>query len=133
MYSGKHFNIRSEPFLPRPVQRPRIPVWVAGWWPRRRPFRRAARWDGVFPELVGGSTPSPEDVRAITQLIAAERTTDAPFDVVLGGYTEPETAEATVHRYDGTGMTWWIEKIAPDRRFSVEEARERICAGPFVS
>jgi len=36
-------------FLPRPVQRPRIPVWVAARWPNRRPLRRAARWDGLFP------------------------------------------------------------------------------------
>jgi alkanesulfonate monooxygenase SsuD/methylene tetrahydromethanopterin reductase-like flavin-dependent oxidoreductase (luciferase family) len=37
-------------FEPRPLQRPRIPVWVAArWQTRRRPLRRAARWDGVFP------------------------------------------------------------------------------------
>ena len=36
-------------FEPAPVQRPRIPVWVAARWPNRRPVRRAARWDGLFP------------------------------------------------------------------------------------
>ena len=36
-------------FEPRPVQQPRIPVWVASRWPNRRPLARAARWDGVFP------------------------------------------------------------------------------------
>ena len=36
-------------FEPRPAQSPRIPVWVAGRWPNRRPLRRAARWDGFFP------------------------------------------------------------------------------------
>jgi hypothetical protein len=36
------------------VQEPRIPVWVAARWPNRRPVRRAARWDGLFPiELPG--------------------------------------------------------------------------------
>jgi alkanesulfonate monooxygenase SsuD/methylene tetrahydromethanopterin reductase-like flavin-dependent oxidoreductase (luciferase family) len=41
-------------FEPRPLQRPRIPVWVAGRWPSRRPVRRAAKWDGMFPiELPG--------------------------------------------------------------------------------
>src|ERR1700727_1687148 len=30
-------------FEPAPVQRPRIPVWVAAEWPYRRPVRRAAR------------------------------------------------------------------------------------------
>ena len=36
-------------FEPRPLQRPRIPVWVAAVWPKRRPVRRASRWDGLFP------------------------------------------------------------------------------------
>src|SRR5690242_21510418 len=35
-------------FEPRPLQRPRIPVWVAARWPNRRPVRRAAQWDGLF-------------------------------------------------------------------------------------
>src|SRR3954464_7165800 len=30
-------------FDPPPVQRPRIPVWVAGRWPARRPVRRGPR------------------------------------------------------------------------------------------
>jgi alkanesulfonate monooxygenase SsuD/methylene tetrahydromethanopterin reductase-like flavin-dependent oxidoreductase (luciferase family) len=36
-------------FAPRAVQEPRIPIWVAARWPNRRPVRRAARWDGLFP------------------------------------------------------------------------------------
>src|SRR5215208_6132879 len=41
-------------FKPAPVQRPRIPVWVAGRWPKRRPLKRAANWDGYFPiDLTG--------------------------------------------------------------------------------
>src|SRR3954469_1246528 len=36
-------------FAPPPAQQPRIPVWVAARYPNRRPVRRAARWDGLFP------------------------------------------------------------------------------------
>jgi alkanesulfonate monooxygenase SsuD/methylene tetrahydromethanopterin reductase-like flavin-dependent oxidoreductase (luciferase family) len=44
----------SGEFQPAPLQQPRIPVWVAARWPNRRPVRRAARWDGLFPiELPG--------------------------------------------------------------------------------
>src|SRR4051794_29857730 len=44
-------------FEPGPVQTPRIPVWVAARWPNRRPLRRAARYDGVFPiDLPGPET-----------------------------------------------------------------------------
>jgi alkanesulfonate monooxygenase SsuD/methylene tetrahydromethanopterin reductase-like flavin-dependent oxidoreductase (luciferase family) len=53
-------------FEPRPIQRPRIPVWVGGRWPRRKPLERAARWDGFFPiEL-----PDPD---ALVELAAAMR------------------------------------------------------------
>ena len=50
-------------FEPRPLQRPRIPIWLAARWPHRRPIRRAARWDGVFPI----DLPGPE---AVAELVA---------------------------------------------------------------
>jgi len=67
-YEGTHYHIRKAQFLPASFQRPRIPVWVAGNWPSRAPFRRAARWDGVFPlgrdlELTEMLTPA--DVQAM--------------------------------------------------------------------
>ena len=47
-FAGKHYTIKPTQFLPKPIQ-PRIPIWIAGTWPRPRPFRRAARYDGVVP------------------------------------------------------------------------------------
>ncbi len=48
-YSGRFNEIRETVFLPTPVQRPRIPIWVGGFWPNQPPMRRAARFDSVFP------------------------------------------------------------------------------------
>ena len=48
-YDGRHFHLDRVEFKPQPVQRPRVPIWVAGTWPYRKPFRRAARYDGVVP------------------------------------------------------------------------------------
>src|SRR5580658_3833052 len=48
-FSGTYFKVNDTCFLPAPVQFPRIPIWVAGTWPKRPPFRRAARYDGVIP------------------------------------------------------------------------------------
>jgi alkanesulfonate monooxygenase SsuD/methylene tetrahydromethanopterin reductase-like flavin-dependent oxidoreductase (luciferase family) len=48
-FQGKHYHINVTKFLPRPVQSPRIPVWIGGYWPNRKPFRRAAQWDGAYP------------------------------------------------------------------------------------
>lgn len=129
-FDGEHFQVNSAPFKPRPVQAPRIPIWVAGFWPRRRPFERAARWDGVFPELVGGGTPSPADVADISSMVADLRRTDEPFDIVIDGRTEAETARGIVEPYESPGVTWWLERVEPSCRFSVDELRRRIEAGP---
>src|ERR687897_2387383 len=48
-HRGEHYTVDSMRFLPRPVQRPRVPVWVAGYSGKPRPMRRAARYDGFFP------------------------------------------------------------------------------------
>ena len=36
-FEGEHHRVIGAHFLPRAVQEPRIPVWVAGRWPNRRP------------------------------------------------------------------------------------------------
>src|SRR5438477_215133 len=48
-HDGIAYHIKEAQFLPRPVQSPRIPIWVANLWPSKAPLRRAARWDGIIP------------------------------------------------------------------------------------
>ena len=48
-YTGQHYQLHDALFLPTPLQRPRIPIWIAGFWPMKKPFRRAAQWDGFCP------------------------------------------------------------------------------------
>ena len=64
----------SGDFQPVPVQQPRIPVWVAAEWPHRRPVRRAAKWDGLFPTRV----PSPADYAELLAGIRADRAPARP-------------------------------------------------------
>jgi alkanesulfonate monooxygenase SsuD/methylene tetrahydromethanopterin reductase-like flavin-dependent oxidoreductase (luciferase family) len=52
-FHGRHYRVETVTFLPRPLQRPRIPIWVAGHWPFPKPFQRAARWDGMFVDVEG--------------------------------------------------------------------------------
>jgi len=42
-FHGRYYWVEEATLLPRPVQQPRIPIWVAGIWPHKPPFRRAAR------------------------------------------------------------------------------------------
>lgn len=131
-FDGEHYSIRETQFLPAPVQHPRPPVWIAGWWPHKRPFRRAARWDGIFAELPGGAVPTPEDLRAMLAFIDGIGARGPAFDVVLNGYTSSAPAEAaeSVAPYLDAGLTWWLERVDPTRLFSAEAAMERIVAGP---
>ncbi|MCX5264276.1 LLM class flavin-dependent oxidoreductase [Streptomyces sp. NBC_00199] len=48
-HRGPHYTVDGVSFLPRPVQRPGVPVWAAGFPGNVRPLRRAARHDGFFP------------------------------------------------------------------------------------
>ena len=48
-HRGEHYTVDGMRFLPRPVQRPGVPVWVAGYYGKPRPVRRAARYQGFFP------------------------------------------------------------------------------------
>ena len=46
-FDGAHYQVQNVQFLPRPLQQARIPIWVGGVWPHKKPFRRAAGWDGM--------------------------------------------------------------------------------------
>jgi alkanesulfonate monooxygenase SsuD/methylene tetrahydromethanopterin reductase-like flavin-dependent oxidoreductase (luciferase family) len=48
-HDGPHYRVRQTALLPATVQRPRPAVWIAGYWPHRRPMRRAAQRDGAVP------------------------------------------------------------------------------------
>jgi alkanesulfonate monooxygenase SsuD/methylene tetrahydromethanopterin reductase-like flavin-dependent oxidoreductase (luciferase family) len=135
-FRGQHYRVDETVFAPRPVQRPRIPVWVAGQWPNRRPFRRAARWDGVFPTHrdVGFNDLIPvHELRAIVAYTLDHRTagSGASFDVIMEGTTptDPKLGAAVVAPYEDTGLTWWVERVGWFRG-PVEEMRKRIVAGP---
>ena len=47
-HHGDHLDVDAS-VRPLPVQRPRIPIWVAGRAPHTRPLARAKRWDGYVP------------------------------------------------------------------------------------
>ncbi len=107
-------------FEPPPVQQPRIPVWVAGRWPKRRPLARALHWDGFFPiEL-----PGPDALAELAGEVAARRSADAgPFDLVV----EIDPGE-DIAPWARAGATWVLTGFG--RRPQVDEVSRVIEAGP---
>jgi alkanesulfonate monooxygenase SsuD/methylene tetrahydromethanopterin reductase-like flavin-dependent oxidoreductase (luciferase family) len=129
-YAGTHYTIRDAKFEPRPVQQPRIPIWVAGVWPHKKPFRRAARWDGVCPLHTAGQ-PTPAHIRELVAYMHAQRGDDTPFDVVVGGKSfeqAPDQRAQTLRAYAEAGATWWLESF--DWNNPVDQARAVIRQGP---
>lgn len=48
-YDGECYTVTDAVLRPTPVQEPRIPIVIGGWWPYKNPFERGARWDGIMP------------------------------------------------------------------------------------
>jgi alkanesulfonate monooxygenase SsuD/methylene tetrahydromethanopterin reductase-like flavin-dependent oxidoreductase (luciferase family) len=103
-------------FEPPPLQQPRIPIWVAGRWPKRAPMRRAARWDGFFPIDM-------EEPEQLAELVGELRTMrDGPFEIVV-----EHAPGADPGPWEAAGATWCLvgfERTAPEA-----DVRAAIAAG----
>jgi len=109
-------------FEPRPVQRPHIPIWVAARWPNRRPVRRAARWDGVFPIDL-----EPDQLAELAGEIAQQRRDEGragdPYDIVVTNAAGTDPAP-----WEAAGATWCLTGFSPTPRLA--DVRSVIDAGP---
>ncbi len=107
-------------FEPRPLQQPRIPVWVAAVWPHRRPVRRAARLDGLFViEL-----PGPDALATLVEEIRGLRGSgDGPFDVVVEISPGDDVAP-----WERAGASWVLTGFGSEPREA--EVGAAIDAGP---
>ena len=140
-HEGRAYSIKEAQFLPRPLQTPRIPIWVAAVWPAKAPLRRAARFDGVIP--IGRDLPitamlSPQQMQEIVRYVASQPEYTPPFEIVHMGITAGTDAaqdREVVAAYRQVGVTWWAEKILPERwgswaNWPLEAMRARIRQGP---
>ena len=134
-FSGRHYRVDEVAFQPTPVQRPRIPIWVAGAWPRRGPLRRAARFDGSAPLKLddqGELVPlDAEDVRGLLAVVGGLRQEQGPFDVLVGGISpeDPAAARDQLAELAEAGVTWWQETVDP-RQTDLDAFRRRVRQGP---
>lgn len=127
LWSGREISHRGDQlrldrvtFLPTPVQRPRIPVWIAATWPaarqeppataarqeppapaarreplgpdaRRGPLVRAARWDGVVPMVrEPGGGLRGPDRAELAEILAATPQRAPGWTVAVPGQLPPD-------------------------------------------
>lgn len=129
-HEGENFTLDCARVAPRALQQPRIPVWIAGYWPGNAPFVRAARWDGVAPLRAGYEFRQlrPAELRDCVHFIGQHRKVDTAFDVVFI-HTATQWEPDLVPGYEAAGATWWLEASFPLTE-SVAAFNERILAGP---
>jgi len=128
-HQGTHYRARGRTFCPGGAD---IPIWLGASWPSRKPFRRAARFDGVMAMSQDYANPlSLDDVRDIRQLITEHRNSNKPFNLAVALNTS-EHASADIERaqaYSAAGADWWQEGVFPPAE-SLEVLRERARRGP---
>ena len=117
-HDGEFFTARGVQFLPTPVQRPRIPIWLAARTLNDAPLRRAARFDGLFPiEL------TPDQIADVLGRIASLRGGLDGFEVASGGDPGDDPSP-----YAAAGVTWWMTGFDPGA--TVAEVGRVVEAGP---
>jgi alkanesulfonate monooxygenase SsuD/methylene tetrahydromethanopterin reductase-like flavin-dependent oxidoreductase (luciferase family) len=132
-HAGRAFRLAEARMLPTPLQQPRIPIWVGGFWPNKPPFRRAARWDGAIPLRRGSLLEglSPAELHDCIEYVRAHRAGHAPLDVLAFG-TSREWSRELVEEYGAAGATWWIDAVNPLEE-SLADFRARMIRGPLAS
>ena len=130
-YNGKHYHLKLSLldevyYPPKPVQQPRIPIWVPALWPRKKSMQRILKCDGVIVEKLDPdgqpAEVTPTDVSEIKTYVDANRSLTTPFDIVINGKTKGlDNAQRRykILAWREAGATWWIEEL-------IEEPEEAI-------
>jgi hypothetical protein len=138
-YAGKHYHLKLSlldemHYPPKPLQQPRIPLWVPGIWPRIKSMRRILKCDGLFPQKMNPKGEfeevTPTDLRQMKAYIDANRTLTTPFDIVAEGKTDNldhSQVRDKLREWMDAGATWWVEGLW---EATEEQAAARLGQGP---
>ncbi|HXW45204.1 MAG TPA: LLM class flavin-dependent oxidoreductase [Streptosporangiaceae bacterium] len=126
-FRGRHFKLDGLRMSPRPVQQPRIPVWIGGQWTLSGVRARVTRWDGSCaykgPTDQEWQDMTAADVRDIRAAVG-----DRPgFDIAIGGRQRDadwDREREHVRTIASAGATWWVEWVKPgDRQATIDAVR----------
>ena len=132
-FQGRHYRVNDARFLPTPVQKPRIPIWIGGT--SRAALRRAAKYDGW---ATGGPCPSAKDPGMTLEQTSQRRHqimklrhAKTPLDIVysLEIPEDRDKVKELVREAEKAGITWICEHIF-GWRCSPEKALEIVRKGP---
>lgn len=104
-FKGEHFVAHDVTIIPPAGRPPTIPMWFAARGGARKPVRRAARYEGLFPVDVDA-----DSLMAMLDLVTAERGSLDGFDVAVRPGAGPDLG------YDALadlGATWCLTPLSP--------------------
>jgi len=131
-FKGERYKVDKMSMIPAPVQKPRVPIWVVGVWPKEKSMQRALRWDGIIPQkykATPADTAKSEMTRDVAAYVAKNRKGKSEYDIIAGGSTPGKSrkkAAEKVRPFAEAGATWWIESVWSGE----EKLRARIKEGP---
>jgi len=138
-YAGQYYHLKLTQmdlmyYPPKPVQQPRIPLWVTGIWPRMKSMRRILKCDGLLPQKITEKgevqAVTADDLRQMKAYIDANRMLTTPFDYVAEGKTG-EMNRSQQHdllcEWTDAGATWWVESLW---EATEEQVTARLHEGP---
>lgn len=119
-----------------PIQEPRIPILLGWWWPNKKPFQRAARWDGIIPaapSFYGSKGEQGEPITGTIEEVSAlikyyRGLTDDPGEILIP-IDVPEALDGFVDTCRELGATWLLTSALLDGE-SHAQYLERIREGP---
>lgn len=138
-FDGKHYHLRltlvdEMHYPPKPVQQPRIPIWIPGIWPKMKSMQRVLDCDGLLPLKMNANRQfeevTPEDLRAMKAYIDSHRSLTTPFDYVAEGRlagVDQSQARERLSAWAEAGATWYIEGLW---EASPEQVEDVIRRGP---
>lgn len=122
-HRGEHFVVDDIEFLPRPVQRPGIPVWVAAFPGNRRPLQRAARYDGLFPVNLQGPDQLAEIAGTLAELRGDQQ--QKPYDIAVAILPGADPTP-----YVRAGATWLLTDFEAED-VTLDAVRGALRDGPY--
>jgi len=136
-FSGKHYKIEKDTvFQPKPYgEKDRIPIWVGGGklsW-RMKPFRRAARFEGSFPEFTNKSGEKvAKYFENVAEYIGQCRGSLEGFDFITLGKA-PRSKRKLKEYFEpilkSGKITWWVERVY-SWKGDLDQIRSKVREGP---
>lgn len=115
-FEGEHYRLQDAPFLPRPVQQPRPPIWIGGSG-ERKTLRLVAQYADAWNGLGALSTLT-QKVEVLRQHCADVGRPFAQIQITAGAPVIPDAI------YEG-----YIERNAQRQGVSPEDLRRRTIGG----